>query len=97
MIFKTKQNPSETWKPFHSKLGFFDFFLCKAPNAATTTIVYYFSVNSSNELLFTIVCIRRRIELIIIIILAGMAVFFNVTGYLIEEGRRWPIPTRTKF
>ena len=27
----------------------------------------------------------------IIIILAGMAVFFNVAGYLIEESRRWPI------
>ena len=27
----------------------------------------------------------------IIIILAGMAVFFNVAGYLIEKRRRWPI------
>ena len=28
---------------------------------------------------------------VVIIILAGMAVFFNVAGYLIEERRRWPI------
>ena len=27
----------------------------------------------------------------VIIILAGMAVFFNVAGYLIEERQRWPI------
>ena len=30
-------------------------------------------------------------DIIIIIILAGMAVFFNVAGYLIEERLRWPI------
>ena len=29
-------------------------------------------------------------KLVVEIIMAGMAVFFNVAGYLIEDRRRWP-------
>ena len=37
-------------------------------------------------------CLEQYDDLFIIIIMAGMAVF-NVTGYPIEERRRWPVIT----
>ena len=37
--------------------------------------------------------IKQLLIIGLIIIMAGMAVFFNVAGYLIEERCRWPVIT----